>query len=56
LKPGGAFLVKLFQGEGLDAYVRDIRGRFGSARLLKPRASRPESREIYLLASDYGMV
>jgi 23S rRNA (uridine2552-2'-O)-methyltransferase len=56
LKPGGAFLVKLFQGEGLDAYVREIRGRFGSARLLKPRASRPESREIYLLASDYGMV
>lgn len=55
LKPGGCFLVKLFQGEGLDGFVRDARGRFRSVRLIKPRASRPESREIYLLASHYGI-
>ncbi len=55
LKSGGGFLVKLFQGAGLDAYVRDVEGRFGSVRRVKPRASRPQSREIYLLARDYRM-
>lgn len=52
---GGSFLVKLFQGAGLDAYVRDVEGRFGKIRRIKPRASRAQSREIYLLARDYGM-
>lgn len=55
LKPGGDFLVKLFQGAGFDAYVGRARERFRKARLVKPKASRPESREIYLLARDYRM-
>jgi 23S rRNA (uridine2552-2'-O)-methyltransferase len=56
LKPGGDLLVKAFQGEGLDALVTQLRGRFGTVKRLKPKASRPESREIYLLARNYGMV
>ena len=56
LKPGGDLLLKVFQGEGLDALVTQLRGRFGTVKRLKPKASRPESREIYLLARNYGMV
>ncbi len=55
LKPGGALLVKLFQGEGVDDLVRNTREQYRTVRLLKPRASRPESREVYLLASHYGL-
>lgn len=56
LKPGGSFLTKLFQGSGQGELEQHLREHFGRVRLIKPRASRPESREIYLLASDYGMV
>jgi 23S rRNA (uridine2552-2'-O)-methyltransferase len=55
LKPGGTFLVKLFQGAGFESYVASARSRFGKVRLIKPKASRPESREIYLLARDYAV-
>ncbi|HEX7037838.1 MAG TPA: RlmE family RNA methyltransferase [Pseudomonadales bacterium] len=50
LKPGGALVVKLFQGEGTDAYVAALKERFEKARLVKPQASRPESREVYAVA------
>jgi 23S rRNA (uridine2552-2'-O)-methyltransferase len=56
LRPGGDFLVKLFQGEGFEAYVRGVRLAFSRVRLIKPAASRPESRENYLLARKYRMV
>jgi 23S rRNA (uridine2552-2'-O)-methyltransferase len=55
LRPGGDFLVKLFQGEGFQPFVAQARGRFRAVRLLKPKASRPESREIYLVARNYGV-
>jgi 23S rRNA (uridine2552-2'-O)-methyltransferase len=50
LRPGGDFLVKAFQGEGVDAFTRELRTRFKTVKTLKPKASRSESREIYLLA------
>jgi 23S rRNA (uridine2552-2'-O)-methyltransferase len=56
LKPGGTLLTKMFQGEGLRELEQEIRQHFGRLRTIKPKASRPESREIYLLASHYGMV
>lgn len=52
LKPGGVFLVKLFQGEGFDGFVREVRFLFGKVQVRKPKASRPRSREVYLLARD----
>ena len=56
LSPGGAMYVKLFQGEGFDEFLRNVRSRFASVRVRKPGASRPRSREVYLLARNYAMV
>jgi 23S rRNA (uridine2552-2'-O)-methyltransferase len=55
LKPGGDVLMKAFQGEGLDAFVKQLGARFATVKRIKPKASRAESREIYLLARSYGM-
>lgn len=52
LKPDGVFLVKLFQGEGSDAFVDVIRKRFHKFKIRKPGASRPRSREVYLVARE----
>lgn len=49
LKPGGAFLVKVFQGAGFEEYVRHLRGVFQTVVVRKPDASRDRSREVYLL-------
>lgn len=56
LKPGGAFVTKVFQGEGFDALVREARMQFGSVVVRKPKASRPRSREVYLVARDKRVV
>jgi 23S rRNA (uridine2552-2'-O)-methyltransferase len=50
LKPGGDFVVKLFQGSDFDSFVRQVRSLFGKAQVIKPKASRPRSREVYVLA------
>ena len=53
LKPGGALLVKLFQGEGFDDYLRAMRASFTRVVTRKPKASRNRSREIYALATGF---
>jgi len=53
LKPGGDFVTKLFQGEGFDEYVRACRAVFEKVKVRKPDASRPRSREVYLVARSY---
>jgi len=53
LKNKGDFLVKVFIGEGLDAYKLVLRQHFGRILVRKPRASRPRSSEVYLLARGY---
>jgi 23S rRNA (uridine2552-2'-O)-methyltransferase len=55
LRPGGDLLLKAFQGEGIDAFTRELKQHFKIVKTLKPKASRPESREIYLLARSFGM-
>jgi 23S rRNA (uridine2552-2'-O)-methyltransferase len=50
LKPNGAFLVKVFQGEGFEPFVKLLRSHFLKVAAKKPDASRDESREVYLLA------
>ena len=55
LRPGGDFLAKAFQGEGIDVFTRDLKKDFRIVKTLKPKASRPESREIYLLARRFAM-
>jgi len=49
LKPGGAFLIKLFQGVGFDNYVREMRRRYDKVVIRKPEASRKRSPEVYAL-------
>ena len=49
LKPGGAFLVKVFQGAGFETYIRQMREHFAKVVTRKPGASRDRSREVYLL-------
>lgn len=56
LKPGGAFLAKVFQGEGFEAYLGQLRKTFASVAIRKPKASRARSREVYLLARQYRLV
>ena len=56
LKPGGSFICKVFQGEGFDAFVVDARNSFERVRVLKPKASRAGSREVYLVARNYQLV
>jgi len=53
LKPGGGLLVKLFQGDGFDAYLKLVREQFGRVVMRKPKASRDRSREIYMLATGF---
>lgn len=55
LRPGGDLVLKAFQGEGIDALTRDLKRDFRTVKTLKPKASRSESREIYLLARSFGM-
>ena len=51
LKPGGDLLLKMFQGVGSDAFLRDLRTRYGKVHVRKPKASRNRSSEVYLLAT-----
>jgi 23S rRNA (uridine2552-2'-O)-methyltransferase len=55
LAPGGSFVCKLFQGEGFDAFVRETRNSFERVRVIKPEASRPGSREVYLVARNLSL-
>jgi len=53
LKPTGALVVKMFQGEGTDAWIKDMRRCFAKVTLAKPAASRAESREVYGIATGF---
>ncbi len=53
LKPGGSFATKIFQGEGFDDYIRDVRSSFARVVTRKPKSSRPKSREVYVVATGY---
>jgi 23S rRNA (uridine2552-2'-O)-methyltransferase len=53
LAKGGTFLVKMFQGVGFDAYQQQIKQAFSSVVIRKPKASRPRSTEVYILAKGF---
>jgi 23S rRNA (uridine2552-2'-O)-methyltransferase len=53
LTKGGTFLVKMFQGVGFDAYHNQIKTAFSSVVIRKPKASRPRSTEVYILAKGF---
>jgi len=51
LKESGSLLIKLFQGKGTDEFLDDMRSSFQKVKIVKPKASRSNSKEIYMLAS-----
>lgn len=53
LKKGGSFLVKVFQGEGFDPFLKGLRQEYTKVQIRKPHASRARSREVYLLAKGF---
>jgi len=53
LKPKGDFVAKVFQGSGSDAYLKDLRTSFEKVLVRKPAASRPRSREVYVVAKGF---
>lgn len=53
LKKGGTLALKVFQGEGFDGFVREMRESFNKLVTRKPKASRSQSREVYLVGSNY---
>jgi len=53
LKPGGDFVLKIFQGEGFDVYLKDARKKFDKVIMLKPDSSRGRSREQYMLGRGF---
>ena len=53
LKKNGDFLVKVFQGEGSQEYRKDLQQNFAKVITRKPAASRPRSKEVYLLGKGF---
>lgn len=53
LTPGGCFVVKVFQGEGFEAYKKDVSEMFSKVLIRKPKASRPRSKEVYILGKGF---
>jgi 23S rRNA (uridine2552-2'-O)-methyltransferase len=55
LRHNGNFVCKLFQGEGSDLFLARARRSFEKVRVMKPKASRPGSSEVYLVARNYRL-
>lgn len=53
LNRGGSFLVKVFQGEGYENFLKDVRQSFSTVVIRKPKASRPRSNEVYILGKGF---
>jgi len=53
LKPEGNFVAKVFQGEGSDVYLKDVRSSFDKVAIRKPAASRARSKEVYMVAKGF---
>jgi 23S rRNA (uridine2552-2'-O)-methyltransferase len=53
LTKNGSFLVKLFHGEGFEAIHSEIQRSFTKVAIRKPKASRPRSNEVYILAKGF---
>ena len=53
LKPNGNFFVKVFQGDMLNDFVKEVKQHFGFVKLVKPKASRAKSAELYVLGMNF---
>ncbi len=55
LAPNGGFAVKVFQGEGFDQYLAEVRSMFKVIKIRKPDSSRARSREVYIVATGFKL-
>lgn len=55
LAANGRFVVKVFQGDGFDNFLQNVRSAFTSVKIRKPDSSRARSREVYIVASGYKL-
>jgi len=55
LKKNGSFVVKVFQGEGFEQFVKAAREVFSVVKTRKPKSSRARSREVYLVATGFKL-
>ena len=53
LAKDGAFLVKLFHGAGFEEFLKEVQQSFAKVAIRKPKASRPRSNEVYILAKGF---
>jgi len=53
LRQGGNFFVKVFQGDTLNDFVKEVKQQFSFVKLIKPKASRAKSSELYILGMDF---
>ena len=53
LKPNGSFVVKVFQGDGFEQFLKDVRAAFSTVKIRKPDSSRARSRETYIVATGF---
>lgn len=53
LAKNGTFLVKIFQGAGFENFHKEVQGLFANVYIRKPKASRPRSNEVYILAKGF---
>ncbi|MCK9634979.1 MAG: 23S rRNA (uridine(2552)-2'-O)-methyltransferase RlmE [Methylobacter tundripaludum] len=53
LTKDGVFLVKLFHGAGFEAFFKEVQQSFAKVAIRKPKASRPRSNEVYILAKGF---
>jgi 23S rRNA (uridine2552-2'-O)-methyltransferase len=55
LKQNGSFVVKVFQGDGFEQYLKDVRAVFNTVKIRKPESSRARSRETYIVATGFKL-
>ena len=55
LKKNGAFVVKVFQGDGFETFMKEVRAAFTTVKTRKPESSRARSREVYLVATGFKL-
>lgn len=53
LRYGGNFFVKVFQGSSTNRFINEVRRQFSFVKMVKPRASRSKSAELYVLGMNY---
>jgi 23S rRNA (uridine2552-2'-O)-methyltransferase len=53
LNKNGVFYCKVFEGEDFKEFLNEVKRFFGAARVVKPKSSRPESREVFILATGF---